>query len=64
MQDLVRDLLTLEVQLRSRRYPGLRMESSVLSDEDHLTVYPSAITRAFKWALPPSAIGHLEQPQF
>ena len=35
---------TFEARLRSRRYPGLRIESTVIEDEDHLTVYPAAIT--------------------
>ena len=51
--DLVRDLQGFEIRLRSRHYPGLHVESTVLADEDHLTVYPAAITRALKWALPP-----------
>jgi predicted alpha/beta superfamily hydrolase len=50
--DLVRDLKELETQLRGRHYPGLRVESQVLADEDHLTVYPSAITRGLMWAFP------------
>jgi predicted alpha/beta superfamily hydrolase len=52
-QDLVRDLQAFEAQLQSRGYPSLHVESIVLADEDHLTVYPSAITRALKWALRP-----------
>jgi len=54
--DMVRDLLTFEAQLRSRRYPSLRIEATVIDDEDHLTVYPAAITRGLMWALP--AAGH------
>ncbi|GFE80644.1 hypothetical protein GCM10011487_26440 [Steroidobacter agaridevorans] len=50
--DMVRDLRKFEAQLRSRRYPGLRIDSNVIDDEDHLTVYPSAITRGLMWALP------------
>lgn len=50
--DMVRDLKTFEARLRSRRYPGLRIESTVIEDEDHLTVYPAAITRGLMWALP------------
>lgn len=50
--DMVRDLRKFEAQLRSRRYPGLRIESKVIDDEDHLTVYPAAITRGLMWALP------------
>lgn len=54
--DMVRDLRTFEAQLRSRRYPNLRVEAAVIDDEDHLTVYPAAITRGLMWALP--AAGH------
>jgi predicted alpha/beta superfamily hydrolase len=50
--DMVRDLKTFEARLRSRRYPNLRIESTVIADEDHLTVYPAAITRGLMWALP------------
>ena len=50
--DMVRDLRKFEAQLRSRRYPGLHIESKVIDDEDHLTVYPAAITRGLMWALP------------
>ena len=49
---MVRDLKTFEAQLRSRRYPNLRIQSTVIEDEDHLTVYPAAITRGLMWALP------------
>jgi uncharacterized protein len=49
--DMVRDLKAFEAQLRSRRYPGLRIESTVIADEDHLTVYPAAIARGLMWAL-------------
>lgn len=54
--DMVRDLRTFEAQLRSRRYPSLRIQATVIDDEDHLTVYPAAITRGLMWALP--AAGH------
>lgn len=50
--DMVGDLKQFEVLLKSRRYPGLRIESKVLSDEDHLSVAPMIITRGLKWALP------------
>ncbi|MDQ3618407.1 MAG: hypothetical protein M3374_06825 [Pseudomonadota bacterium] len=42
-----------EAQLKSRGYPNLRVQSTVIDDEDHLTVYPAAITRGLTWALPP-----------
>ena len=41
-----------EQVLRSRRYPGLRIESEILPDEDHLTVLPRTITHGLLWALP------------
>jgi hypothetical protein len=50
--DIVRDLRKFEAQLRSRRYPSLHVDSKVIDDEDHLTVYPAAITRGLMWALP------------
>ena len=53
---MMRDLRTFEAQLRSRRYPSLGIEATVIGDEDHLTVYPAAITRGLMWALP--AAGH------
>ena len=53
-KDMVRDLRTFAAQLRSRHYPSLRLEATVIDDEDHLTVYPAAITRGLMWALPGS----------
>ena len=47
-QDLVRDLQVFEDQLKSPRYPSLQIASWILPDEDHLTVFPSAVTRALK----------------
>jgi predicted alpha/beta superfamily hydrolase len=32
-------------RLKSRGYPGLRMESVIFSDEYHMTVYPAAVAR-------------------
>lgn len=54
-KDMVRDLQTFETQLKSRRYPGLHVESHVVADEDHLTVYPDSITHGLMWALPSTA---------
>ena len=51
--DMVADMKQLESVLKSRRYPGLRIESRVFADEDHLTVAPHIITRGLKWMLPP-----------
>ncbi|MBL8261049.1 MAG: alpha/beta hydrolase [Xanthomonadaceae bacterium] len=50
--DMVGDMARFERTLRSRRYPGLRIESEVLPDEDHLTVLPRTITHGLRWALP------------
>ena len=52
-KDMVADLRAFEATLKSRRYAGLSITSLVLADEDHLTVAPSALTRALAWALPP-----------
>lgn len=50
--DMVADLRAFEAQLKTRRYPGLQIESIIVPGEDHLSVYPAAITRALRWALP------------
>lgn len=50
--DLVGDMRDFERLLVSRHYPGLRIKTQVLADEDHLTVYPSAITRGLTRAIP------------
>lgn len=52
--DMLRDLDALERVLKSRHYPSLQIESTVIADEDHLTVYPALITRGLKWALAPA----------
>jgi predicted alpha/beta superfamily hydrolase len=51
--DMVRDLQALEHLLESRRYSSLQVQTTIIEDEDHLTVYPAVITRGLKWALPP-----------
>ncbi|WP_307735333.1 alpha/beta hydrolase [Massilia soli] len=51
--DMVRDLQAMEHVLESRRYKSLEVTSIVIPDEDHLTVFPTVITRGLKWALPP-----------
>lgn len=51
--DMVRDLQSLEHVLESRRYPSLEVQTTIIQDEDHLTVFPALITRGLKWALPP-----------
>ena len=50
---MVRDLESLEHVLKSRGYPSLEIQATVIEDEDHLTVFPSLITRGLKWALAP-----------
>lgn len=42
-----------ETRLQSHGYPGLSVQSTVIAGEDHLSVYPVAITRGLQWALPP-----------
>lgn len=49
--DMVRDLRAFKAQLTSRHYPSLRIRMETISEEDHLTVYPSAISRGLMWAL-------------
>lgn len=51
--DMVRDLQALEHVLESRRYRSLDLHTTIIDDEDHLTVFPAVITRGLKWALPP-----------
>jgi uncharacterized protein len=50
--DMVADVRTMEQTLKSRAYPGLRVRSVVLDDEDHLTVAPVGFTRALMAVLP------------
>lgn len=51
--DMVGDNAAFERALRSRGYPGLKIASSVVRDEDHLSVMPSGLTRGLKHLLPP-----------
>lgn len=50
--DMVGDMQRFESTLKSRRYPGLSVDSRVFEGEDHLTVAPRIITAGLKWALP------------
>lgn len=50
--DMVGDMRAMERVLKSRAYPGLSVESTVLADEDHLTVAPVGFTRALMAVLP------------
>lgn len=37
--------------LSSRRYPGLRLKSEIIAEENHLTVAPILLTRGLLWTL-------------
>jgi len=50
--DMVGDLQAMEQVLKSRRYPSLSLATTVLDDEDHLTVAPAGFTRALLAVLP------------
>ncbi|MEN4919162.1 alpha/beta hydrolase-fold protein [Achromobacter spanius] len=49
--DMVADNQALETALQSRKYPGLKLKSAVLNDEDHLTVAPRGFTQGLKYLL-------------
>ncbi|HZV65032.1 MAG TPA: alpha/beta hydrolase-fold protein [Telluria sp.] len=51
--DMIGDMRSFESALKSRHYPNLHIQSTVIKDEDHLTVFPAIVTRGLKWALPP-----------
>ncbi|MFT4256417.1 MAG: alpha/beta hydrolase-fold protein [Pseudoxanthomonas sp.] len=50
--DMVGDNRRLAEKLKARRYPGLKVETSVLEGEDHFTIYPTVITRALLKVFP------------
>lgn len=50
--DMVEDVRAMEQILKSRGYPSLQVRSTVLGDEDHLTVAPVGFTRALMAVLP------------
>lgn len=50
--DMVGDMLAMERALKSRGYPGLTVRSTVLAEEDHLTVAPAGFSRALLAVLP------------
>ena len=50
--DMVRNARRFMDQLKAKRYPGLHIQMTTIPDEDHLTVFPSVITRGLLWALP------------
>ena len=50
--DLAGDMRDFVKRLKARNYPGLSIDSHVIDDEDHLTVFPSTISRGLVRALP------------
>ena len=50
--DMVGDVRRMEETLKARNYPGLKVQSVLLTDEDHLTVAPVGFTRALMTVLP------------
>lgn len=50
--DVAGDTRRFAAQLDRRRYPSLSLASQMVDDEDHLTVFPPAITRALVRTLP------------
>ncbi len=50
--DMVGQMAAMEQVLKSRAYPNLKVRSTVLADEDHLTVAPAGFTRALLAVLP------------
>jgi predicted alpha/beta superfamily hydrolase len=50
--DMVRNARRFMDELKAKRYPGLHIQMTTIPDEDHLTVFPSVITRGLLWALP------------
>lgn len=53
-EDAVRDVRAFKAALKSRNYPGLKIFSEVIPEEDQSTVGPAVITRGLRWALPGS----------
>ena len=49
--DLIGETHALAQAMASRHYPHLSVESHVIADEDHLTVFPDIITRGLVWSL-------------
>lgn len=50
--DIVKDMQAFKRTLQRRGYAGLGIDAQVIADEDHFTVFPSAISRGLLWALP------------
>jgi predicted alpha/beta superfamily hydrolase len=51
--DMVQDVQQLAKQMQSHHYPHLQLKTGIIEEEDHLTVFPSLVTRGLQWALPP-----------
>lgn len=49
--DMEKDMRDFTKQVNSHHYQGLSLQSTVLQDEDHLTIFPALITRGLMWAL-------------
>ena len=50
--DVVKDLLQFEQNIKRRRYPSLRIGSQIVAGEDHFTVFPILVGRGLLQALP------------
>lgn len=50
--DMVGDNRRFVAELKAKRYPGLHVTIQTVPGEDHLTVFPTIITRGILWALP------------
>ena len=48
-RDMVVDLERYAATLRSRRYAGLALQTRVLQDETHNSVFPMALTKGLRW---------------
>lgn len=53
--DMVRDLQAFTRALKSHHYPNLHIQTKVIDEEDHLTVFPAIVTRGMRWALRPNS---------
>ncbi|MFL6658519.1 MAG: alpha/beta hydrolase [Massilia sp.] len=51
-ETMITDMKQFEALLKSRKYPGLRVQSRVFDDETHLTVAPAILTHGLQWVLP------------
>lgn len=52
--DMLKDNQAFADRLRKRGYAGLQVDTSVIEGEDHLTVYPTTLTRALLQVFPGS----------